>query len=168
MAPRAPEPRSPRGLTHLDETGAARMVDVSEKEITRRVARASGALRMEPTALAALVEGSLPKGDALAVARVAGIQAAKLAPTLVPLCHPLPLEHVAVELVPDRELPGVRVSAEVVASARTGAEMEALCAVTGALLSLYDMAKALDRGMTIEGVRLDHKSGGRSGAWERA
>jgi cyclic pyranopterin phosphate synthase len=157
----------PRRLTHLDESGAARMVDVSSKEPTRRVARASGAIRMEAAALEALVAGELPKGDALAVARIAGIQAAKLAPTLVPLAHPLPLEHVAVEVTPDPTLPGVRVTAEVVVTARTGAEMEALCAVTGALLSLYDMTKALDRGMTLEAIRLEHKSGGRSGAWER-
>ncbi len=155
------------GLPHLDETGAARMVDVSGKETTRRVARASGALRMSADALEALVAGRLPKGDALAVARVAGIQAAKLAPTLVPLAHPLPLEHVAVELVPDPALPGVRAAAEVVVTARTGAEMEALCAVAGALLSLYDMAKAADRGMTLEAIGLEHKTGGRSGTWNR-
>jgi cyclic pyranopterin phosphate synthase len=157
----------PRRLTHLDESGAARMVDVSSKEPTRRVARASGAIRMEAAALEALVAGELPKGDALAVARIAGIQAAKLAPTLVPLAHPLPLEHVAVEVTPDLALPGVRVTAEIVVTARTGAEMEALCAVTGALLSLYDMTKSLDRSMTLEAIRLEHKSGGRSGAWER-
>jgi cyclic pyranopterin phosphate synthase len=118
---------------------------------------------MEAAALEALVAGDLPKGDALAVARIAGIQAAKLAPTIVPLAHPLPLEHVAVDLAPDPDLPGVRVTAEVVVTARTGAEMEALCAVTGALLSLYDMAKSLDRSMTLEAIRLEHKSGGRSG-----
>ena len=159
--------RAPRGPTHLDESGAARMVDVSAKEPTRRVARASGALRMEPATLEALVEGDLPKGDALAVARIAGIQAAKLAPTIVPLAHPLPIEHVAVEVTADPGLPGVRASAEVVVTARTGAEMEALCAVAGALLSLYDMAKALDRGMVLEAIRLEQKSGGRSGPWER-
>ena len=143
------------------------MVDVSSKEPTRRVARASGAIRMEAAALEALVAGELPKGDALAVARIAGIQAAKLAPTLVPLAHPLPLDHVAVEVTPDPVLPGVRVTADVVVTARTGAEMEALIAVAGALLSLYDMTKALDRGMSLEAIRLEHKSGGRSGAWER-
>ena len=143
------------------------MVDVSGKDTTRRVARASGAIRMTRAALDALVSGRLPKGDALAVARVAGIQAAKLAPTIIPLAHPLPLEHVGVEVTPDEELPGVRVAAEVVVTARTGAEMEALCAVTGALLSVYDMAKAVDRGMTLEAIRLDHKTGGRSGTWDR-
>jgi cyclic pyranopterin phosphate synthase len=157
--------RAPRGLTHLDESGAARMVDVSGKEPTRRLARATGAIRMQAAALEALVAGDLPKGDALAVARIAGIQAAKLAPTIVPLAHPLPIEHVAVELTADPSLPGVRASAEVVVTARTGAEMEALCAVAGALLSLYDMAKSLDRGMVLEAIRLEHKSGGRSGIY---
>jgi cyclic pyranopterin phosphate synthase len=159
---------APSELTHLDASGAARMVDISAKDVTRRVARASGALRMDRSTLDAVVAGTLPKGDALAVARVAGIQAAKLTPTLLPLCHPLPLEHVAVELVPDPELPGVRARAEVVVTARTGAEMEALCAIAGALLALYDMTKSLDRGMTLESIALDHKSGGRSGNWERA
>ncbi len=154
-------------LPHLDDRGEARMVDVSGKDVTRRVARASGAVRMTRDALDALVSGRLPKGDALAVARVAGIQAAKLAPTILPLAHPLPLEHVGVEVAPDDALPGVRVTAEVVVTARTGAEMEALCAVTGALLSVYDMAKAVDRGMTLEAIRLDHKTGGRSGTWDR-
>jgi cyclic pyranopterin phosphate synthase len=143
------------------------MVDVSGKEATRRVARASGRLRMTREALDALVSGRLPKGDALAVARVAGIHAAKLAPTLVPLAHPIPLEHVGVEVTPDASLPGVRVTAEVVVTARTGAEMEALCAVSGALLSVYDMAKAVDRGMVLEDLRLEHKTGGRSGTWDR-
>lgn len=156
-----------RGLTHVDATGQARMVDVSAKETTRRVARASGLLRMDPGALAALTEGRLAKGDALAVARVAGIQAAKQTPSLIPLCHPLPIDHVAVTLDPDPGLPGVRVAAEVVVTARTGAEMEALTAVAGALLTLYDMAKALDRAMSIEEIRLDHKSGGASGAYTR-
>lgn len=159
--------RSRPELTHLDAAGAARMVDVSGKETARRIARASGALRMEAWALEALVAGALPKGDALAVARIAGIQAAKLAPLVVPLCHPLPIDHVTLEVTPDPKLPGVRVTAEVVVTARTGAEIEALCAVSGALLSLYDMAKSADRGMTIESIRLDHKSGGRSGTWDR-
>lgn len=146
---------------------SVRMVDVSGKEATRRVARASGALKMEAATLAAVVEGRLAKGDALAVARVAGIQAAKDTPRLLPLCHPLPLEHVSVEIEPDPSLPGLRARSEVVVTARTGAEMEALCAVAAALLSVYDMAKSLDRGMAIEELRLDHKSGGRSGSWER-
>lgn len=156
------------GSTHLDATGAARMVDVSGKTPTRRTARASGTLRMTAEALAAVASGALPKGDALAVARVAGIQAAKRTSELVPLCHPLPIEHVAVRLDPDPDLPGVRAGAEVVVTARTGAEMEALTAVSVALLTLYDMAKSMDRGMWIEAVRLEHKSGGASGDFERA
>ncbi|HET7692319.1 MAG TPA: cyclic pyranopterin monophosphate synthase MoaC [Gemmatimonadota bacterium] len=153
--------------THLDASGRARMVDVSGKEPTRRTARASGAITMSPAALAAIAGGELPKGDALAVARVAGIQAAKRTADLVPLCHPLPLEHVAIELDADDALPGVRARSEVVVTARTGAEMEALAAVAGALLSIYDMAKSLDRGMTIGEIRLESKEGGRSGAWMR-
>ena len=156
------------GSTHLDATGHVRMVDVSEKAPSRRTALASGAIRMSAEALAALVGGGLPKGDAFAVARVAGIQAAKRTPDLVPLCHPLPLDHVAVDVEPDPALPGVRARAEVVVTARTGAEMEALVAVAGALLSIYDMAKSIDRGMSIEAVRLESKAGGRSGEWSRA
>jgi cyclic pyranopterin phosphate synthase len=144
------------------------MVDVSGKEPSRRVARASGAIRMGDAALSALVRGELPKGDAFAVARVAGIQAAKRTPDLVPLCHPLQLDHVSLEIVPDQSLPGVRVRSEIVVTARTGAEMEALAAVTGALLSIYDMAKSLDRAMSIEEIRLDSKAGGRSGDWTRS
>jgi cyclic pyranopterin phosphate synthase len=153
--------------THLDASGRARMVDVSGKEPTRRTARASGVLRMSSAALAAIAGGELPKGDALAVARVAGIQAAKRTADLVPLCHPLPIEHVSIDLDADEALPGVRARAEVVVTARTGAEMEALAAIAGALLTLYDMAKAVDRGMTIGDVRLESKEGGRSGAWTR-
>ena len=153
--------------THLDAFGRARMVDVSGKEPTRRTARASGAISMSPAALAAIAGGELPKGDALAVARVAGIQAAKRTADLVPLCHPLPLEHVSIDLDADEALPGVRARSEVVVTARTGAEMEALAAVAGALLSIYDMAKSLDRGMTIGEIRLESKEGGRSGAWIR-
>ena len=155
------------GSTHLDAAGRARMVDVSGKAPTRRTALASGAIRMSAEALAALVGGQLPKGDVFAVARVAGIQAAKRTPELVPLCHPLPLDHVAVDVEPDPALPGVRARAEVVVTARTGAEMEALVAVAGALLSIYDMAKSMDRGMSIEAVRLESKAGGVSGEWSR-
>lgn len=144
------------------------MVDVSGKDPSRRVARASGAIRMREDALSALVRGELPKGDAFAVARVAGIQAAKRTPDLVPLCHPLPLDHVSVDIVPDQSLPGVRVRSEIVVTARTGAEMEALAAVMGALLSIYDMAKSLDRAMSIEEIRLESKAGGRSGDWTRS
>lgn len=144
------------------------MVDVSTKEPTRRTARATGALRMSAPALAMVVEGGLPKGDAPAVARVAGILAAKRTPDLLPLCHPLPLEHVAVEVVPDPALPGLRVEASVVTIARTGAEMEALSAVAVALLTLYDMIKSVDRGMVIEAVRLESKTGGAGGTYAGA
>lgn len=154
--------------THIDAAGHARMVDVSDKTPTRRVARASGAIRMSAEALSAVTRGELPKGDAFAVARVAGIQAAKRTPDLVPLCHTLPLDHVAIEIEPDEALPGVRVRSDVVVTARTGAEMEALSAVAAALLSIYDMAKALDRSMTLEEIRLESKTGGRSGDWARA
>jgi cyclic pyranopterin phosphate synthase len=143
------------------------MVDVSGTAPSRRTARASGAIRMSRGALSALMQGELPKGDALAVARVAGIQAAKRTPDLVPLCHPLPIDHVSVDVAADEELPGMRVRSEVVVTARTGAEMEALVAVAAALLSVYDMAKSLDRGMTIEEIRLESKEGGRSGDWRR-
>lgn len=153
--------------SHLDETGAARMVDVSAKEPSRRVARASGRIAMTSDAVDALASGELAKGDAFAVARVAGIQAAKETSRTLPLCHPLPLDHVAIDLEIDRELPGVRAGAEIVVTARTGAEMEALAAVSAALLAIYDMAKSIDRGMTIEAVRLERKSGGRSGTWAR-
>lgn len=140
---------------------------MSGKEPTRRTAQASGALRMTPEALQAVVGGELPKGDALAVARVAGIMAAKRTAEIVPLCHPLPLDHVAVEVTPDPGLPGLRVHTEVVTVARTGAEMEALTAAAAALLALYDMAKAVDRGMSIESIRLESKAGGRSGPFVR-
>lgn len=153
--------------SHLDETGAARMVDVSAKPETRRLARASGAIRMSEEALSALVDGSLEKGDALAVARVAAFLAAKRTPEIVPLCHPLPIDAITVDLDPDPGLPGVRATVEVGVTARTGAEMEALAAVSAALLSIYDMAKSIDRGMSIEAIRLDHKSGGASGTWSR-
>jgi len=153
--------------THLDAAGRARMVDVSDKPVSRRTARASGSIRMSGEALSALGRGELPKGDAFAVARVAGIQAAKRTPDLVPLCHPLPLDHVAVDLEADPDLPGVRVRSEIVVTARTGAEMEALVAVAAALLSIYDMAKSLDREMSLEAIRLESKEGGRSGVWSR-
>lgn len=153
--------------THLDSAGHARMVDVSGKAPSRRIARASGVIRMSRGALSALMEGELPKGDAFAVARVAGIQAAKRTPDLVPLCHPLPLDHVSVDVEADEGLPGVRVRSEIVVTARTGAELEALAAVAGALLSIYDMAKSLDRGMSLEAIRLESKEGGKSGDWRR-
>jgi cyclic pyranopterin phosphate synthase len=162
------EDRHPEGLTHLDARGEARMVDVGAKEITEREARASGEIRMTPETLAVLVEGTAPKGDVLAVARVAGIQAAKRTAELIPLCHLLPLTGCEVRFWPEPERGVLRVEATVRCKGRTGVEMEALTAVSIACLTVYDMLKALDRAMTIDAVRLDAKSGGRSGAYRRA
>jgi cyclic pyranopterin phosphate synthase len=156
---------SSRRPTHLDEDGAARMVDVTAKEETVRTAVAEGWLRMERETLAALVEGRTPKGEALSVARIAGIQAGKRTDQLIPLCHALPGASVTVTLDPDPELPGVRARAEARYRGRTGVEMEALTAVSVALLTLYDMCKALDRGMVLGEIRLLSKAGGRSGDW---
>ena len=150
-------------LTHLDEAGAAHMVDVSAKDVTRREARAAGHIAMSAEALTAIREGALAKGDALAVARIAGIMAAKRTSDLIPLCHPLPLSKVTIDLALGEA--GVDCTATVVTTGQTGVEMEALTAVSTALLTLYDMAKALDRGMTIGPIRLLAKSGGRSGDW---
>lgn len=155
-------------LTHLDETGAARMVDVSDKDVTERVAVAEGAVRMAPATLALIERGEAPKGDVIATARIAGIMGAKRTADLIPLCHPLALQSVKVEITADHALPGYRVRATAKVTARTGVEMEALTAVSTACLTLYDMAKAVDRGMTITDIRLVSKTGGRSGAWHAA
>lgn len=152
-----------RSLTHQDETGRPRMVDVGEKEESRRMAIAEGVIRMAPPTLDALQEGRTPKGDPLLVAQLAGIQAAKRTADLIPLCHPLPLTSVDVELAPDADLPGVRAIARARVTGRTGVEMEALTAVSVALLTVYDMLKAIDGGMKIDGIRLLEKTGGRSG-----
>lgn len=144
------------------------MVDVGGKPETRRRARAEGRIRMAPETLQAIRAGSLDKGEALTVARIAGIQAAKRTHDLIPLCHALPGVSVEVSLIPEPELPGIRVEAEARLTGRTGVEMEALTAVSAALLTLYDMAKALDRGMVIERVRLLQKEGGASGSWQAA
>ena len=154
------------GLTHLDPTGAANMVDVSDKEVTERVAAAEGRVVMQPETLRIIREGDAKKGDVLGTARLAGIMAAKRTHELIPLCHPLLLSAVRVECEIDQNLPGVRVTAEVKVSGQTGVEMEALTAVSVACLTVYDMVKAVDRGMRIEGIRLLAKSGGRSGAYE--
>jgi len=152
-------------LTHVDREGTPRMVDVGAKPRTERAAVAEGYIRMAPETLA-LIDGSqTPKGDPLVIARIAGIQAAKRTAELIPLCHPLPLTHVEVEVDLDRGRPGIRVQATAKVSAGTGVEMEALTAAAVALLTVYDMLKAADRGMTIEGLRLLRKSGGRSGEW---
>lgn len=159
---------NPPRLTHQDEAGRPRMVDVGDKAETIRMAVAEGALVMAPSTLEALRAGRTPKGDPLLVARIAGIQAAKRTAELIPLCHPLPLSSVEVELEPQESPPGVRVKATARTTARTGVEMEALTAVAVALLTVYDMLKAVDRGMRLEGVRLVRKRGGRSGEWEAA
>jgi len=154
-------------LSHFDENGASRMVDVGDKDPTERVARASGRVRMAPETLELIREGRAAKGDVLEVARLAGIMAAKRTGDLIPLCHPLALDAVKV----DFEFPGedmLAISSQVRVTAKTGVEMEALVSVTIAALTVYDMCKAVDRGMVIESVQLDEKSGGRSGHYVRA
>lgn len=156
---------TPGRLTHVDAAGTARMVDVGAKPETERMARAEGAIRMAPATLALIRANGVAKGDVLGVARLAGIMAAKRTSDLIPLCHPIPLTQVDVELVPDEALPGLRVTVTARTRSRTGVEMEALTAATVALLTVYDMAKAVDRGMLLEGVRLVEKTGGASGPW---
>ena len=157
---------SEASFTHLDERGRPRMVDVGEKAVTRRAAIAEGRIRMAAETLAAIVGGDTPKGNVLLIAQLAGITGAKRTSDLIPLCHPLPLTSVEVELEPDPALPGVRATAVARVEAKTGVEMEALVAVSCALLTVYDMCKARDRGMEIGGIRLLRKEGGRSGTWE--
>jgi cyclic pyranopterin phosphate synthase len=152
-------------LTHFDAAGQAHMVDVGDKEITRRVAVAVGAIRMESATLAKIVEGSVKKGDVLGIARIAAIQGAKRTADLIPLCHPLALTRVAVDLTVDETLPGVRCRAQVECVGRTGVEMEALTAVQVGLLTIYDMCKAADRGMVMSEIKLMEKRGGKSGDW---
>jgi len=150
-------------LTHLDESGAARMVDVGAKAETQREAIATGRITMSVMAAAAIRDGLVKKGDVLSVARIAGIMAAKKTSDLIPLCHPLALTKIALDLVPDTT--GVTATATVALTGRTGVEMEALTAVSVALLTVYDMAKAIDKAMAIEGIRLVSKTGGKSGDW---
>ena len=154
-------------LTHFGDDGAARMVDVGAKAVTQRVAVAEGIIAMQPQTLALIREGGHKKGDVLGIARVAGIMAAKRTAELIPLCHPLMLTRVEIELEPREQPSSVYCAATVATRERTGVEMEALMAVQVALLTVYDMCKAVDRGMTLQGVRLLHKSGGKSGTWER-
>jgi cyclic pyranopterin phosphate synthase len=154
-------------LTHLNEAGEARMVDVGDKPVTAREALAEGRIVMRPETLALITEGGHKKGDVLAVARVAGIMAAKKTAELVPLCHPIALASVEIELVPEEATHAVRCRATARTTGQTGVEMEALTAVQIALLTIYDMCKSVDRGMTITDVRLLEKSGGRSGHWRR-
>ncbi len=152
-------------LTHVDDKGRVKMVDVGDKEITRRYARAAGKVRMSRETAAAIRQGALEKGEVLAAARLAGIRAAKQTAELVPLAHPIPLDHVELELEVVED--GVRIESSARVTARTGVEMEAMCAVAGAALCIYDMAKAMDRKMEIESIRLEEKGGGRSGTWKR-
>ncbi|MET0399570.1 MAG: cyclic pyranopterin monophosphate synthase MoaC [Longimicrobiaceae bacterium] len=154
------------GFTHLDAEGRPRMVDVGDKEVTRRVAVAEGRIVTSAATVRAIVEGTAPKGNVLLVAQLAGITGAKRTAELIPLCHSLPLSSVEVELEADEALPGVRARATARVEARTGVEMEALTAVSVALLTIYDMCKARDREMRIEAIRLVRKEGGRSGTWE--
>ena len=152
-------------LTHFDERGAARMVDVAGKSETHRVAVAAGRIRMLPATLAIVLAGTAKKGDVLGVARIAAIQAAKRTADLIPLCHPLPITRVAVEFELDAAASRVHCSAQVETLSRTGVEMEALTAVQIGLLTIYDMCKAVDRGMTLEAIRLVEKRGGKSGTY---
>ena len=155
-------------FTHLDAQGAARMVDVGGKEVTKRRAVARGSVRMAAATLAKIEASTIAKGDVLATARLAGIMAAKRTSELIPLCHPLPVTSVSVDLAPGREAGTLDITATVSCTGRTGVEMEALTAVSVAALTVYDMCKAIDRGMAIGDIRLEEKSGGRSGDWSRS
>ncbi len=155
-------------LTHFDAEGRAHMVDVSDKAVTDRVAVAEGCVVMAPETLALVMAGTAKKGDVLGVARLAGIMAAKKTADLIPLCHPLPITKVAVELEADESLPGVRITATVKTTGQTGVEMEALTAVSVAALTVYDMLKAAEKSMRIEGLRVVLKAGGKSGTYEAA
>ncbi len=153
-------------LTHFDTDGQAHMVDVSQKPVTERIAVAEGYIKVAPETLAMITENRAKKGDVLGVARLAGIMGAKKTADLIPLCHPLPITKVAVDLLPDAGLPGVRVTATVKTTGKTGIEMEALSAVSAACLTVYDMVKAVQKDMTIGGIRLLLKDGGKSGRYE--
>jgi cyclic pyranopterin phosphate synthase len=156
-----------KDLSHLDDAGRARMVDVGAKSESARTARAEGSIKMRAETLAAVERSTISKGDVIAAARIAGIMAAKKTAELIPLCHPLALTDAGVEIQIDHDLPGLRVTGWASTQGRTGVEMEALMAVTVALLTVYDMAKAMDREMEISGVRLIEKRGGKSGDWTR-
>ena len=155
-----------RKLSHLDQGGAARMVDVSAKAVTEREAVAEGRVVMTVTTLDLVLAGNAKKGDVLGAARIAGIMAAKRTHQLIPLCHPLPVTKIAVDIQPDHKLPGLTVRATVKVTGQTGVEMEALTAVSVACLTIYDMVKAVERGMRIEGIRLIEKRGGKSGHYQ--
>jgi len=156
-----------RSLSHVGPDGAAKMVDVTAKPETERLARAAGSIRMAPSTLAAIRANSLRKGDVIAVSRVAGVMAAKRTSDLIPLCHPIPLTDVQVEITPDDALPGLRAEATVRCFGRTGVEMEAISAVCVTLITVFDMVKAVDKELLISDVRVLEKSGGRSGSWKR-
>ena len=156
------------GFTHFDEQGKARMVDVSGKAATERVATAKGRVRLQPETLALIEQGQVAKGDVLSVARLAGIMGAKRTPDLIPLCHPLALSAVSIDLTLDRAGAAIEITATCRLVGRTGVEMEALTAVAVAALTVYDMCKSVDRGMVLTDIRLVHKSGGKSGSWEAA
>jgi len=159
------EETSPR-LTHLAEDGSAAMVDVGDKADTVRIAEAVGTVRMKPETLTLILAGNMKKGDVIGAARIAGIMAAKQTANLIPLCHPLALTKVSVDIEPDEALPGLRVHALAKLTGKTGVEMEALTAVSVTCLTIYDMAKAVDRGMEIGGIKVLAKSGGKSGDWK--
>ncbi|SNR40950.1 cyclic pyranopterin monophosphate synthase MoaC [Puniceibacterium sediminis] len=154
------------GLSHFDVKGDAHMVDVSDKAVTSRVAVAEGYIKMAMETFDIITEGRAKKGDVIGIARIAGIMGAKKTPELIPLCHPLPITKVAVELTPDPDLPGLRIEATVKTTGQTGVEMEALTAVNIAALTVYDMAKAVDKAMEIGGIRVRLKDGGKSGRYE--
>jgi cyclic pyranopterin phosphate synthase len=158
---------TPTRLTHLDEKGRARMVDVSQKAPTSRTATAEASVKMKPETLAAVLSGGINKGDVLSAARIAGIMAAKRTHELIPLCHPLAITFVAVDFAPDEQRSLIGIEATVKVDGKTGVEMEALTAASVAALTIYDMCKAIDREMTIDGVRLIEKSGGKSGHYKR-
>ena len=153
-------------LTHFDTKGDAHMVDVSDKEVTARIAVAAGWIRMKPETLALISDGTAKKGDVLGVARLAGIMGSKKTAELIPLCHPLPVTKVSLDLTTDPDLPGVRIEATVKTTGQTGVEMEALTAVSTAALTVYDMVKAADKGMEIGGIHVRLKDGGKSGRYE--
>ena len=154
-------------LTHLTENGEVRMVDVGDRAVTKRTATAVGELLMLTSTLEAVLNGTTPKGDVFAVARIAGIQGAKKTAELIPLCHPLPISGLTVEIKPAQELPGLRVHATCSTTGQTGVEMEAITAVSTALITLYDMLKSVDPGMSIRQIHLLEKDGGRHGHWKR-
>ncbi|MFT4174203.1 MAG: cyclic pyranopterin monophosphate synthase MoaC [Rhodocyclaceae bacterium] len=160
-----PDENVPTGLTHFDAAGQAHMVDVGDKPATARRAVASGRIVMQPATLATILGGTAKKGDVLGVARIAAIQGAKRASDLIPLCHPIALTRVAVEFAADEHDHAVRCTVTAQTTGQTGVEMEALCAVSAGLLTIYDMCKAIDRGMRLEGIQLLEKEGGKSGSW---